>query len=61
MAKTKEPHVTEQGRLRMTLDLSPDDYNAVERLAQEDQRSKGFIIRKAIRLMVGGMDGKKKS
>lgn len=43
-----------KGRQRITLDIPPEDYKGITQAAEKDQRSKGFVIRLAIKKFLSG-------
>ncbi|MEB3288229.1 MAG: ribbon-helix-helix protein, CopG family [Vampirovibrionales bacterium] len=45
MPKAKDP----KKMTRLTISIDPDEYEAVEKLAEKDERSAAWVIRKAIR------------
>lgn len=38
--------------MRITISIDPDEYRAVERLAERDERSSAWVIRKAVKEFV---------
>jgi metal-responsive CopG/Arc/MetJ family transcriptional regulator len=44
-AKAKDP----KKMMRITISIDPDEYQAVEVMAEKDERSAAWVIRKAVR------------
>jgi len=59
MAKTNNPELTERSKVRLSLDISPEANELIERLATQIGGTKSDVLRKAVALMEIAVDAKR--